>query len=76
MNVALLSAASRLAIGADDTCSHADLLRQIASRLEGIGGPAALQALETLSDSTVAHIETVEATIALVLTLEATAPIH
>ncbi|MCJ2077889.1 hypothetical protein MKK68_19955 [Methylobacterium sp. E-016] len=60
----------------DPACSHADLLRQLASRLEAIGGPAALLAIETLNDSTLAHIETVEATIALVLALEATPPVH
>ena len=76
MSVALLSAASRLAIGADDTCSHVALLRQIADRLEAIGGPAAKTALDELAESTEAHLRTVEMVIAITEALENTAAIH
>ena len=57
-------------------CSHVELLRQLAARLEAIGTDAATDLLIKLSESTEAHIAVVEATIATVEALEASAPIH
>lgn len=55
---------------------HVALLRSLADRLEAVGSSTARTALDELSASTEAHLTTVEATIALVEALEASAPIH